>query len=242
MPYGSAAVSPATASNIHHISFTMENSWTDAAVDPGSNVELVIMNADNTSITDRVYGPLDIRDILQLASTCRKARFEWMKYRGRVYNMNKFLALYLKDTTGFRRLMRASDSMIVGPCLSDFLWRRGVGTYSLSVVLAASALKDMKEHLERVEGFTVWEGNRPGYAELEANIASTLVRPSKQGRYDLRSAYLSTSAVKSQENPFTGVLTMEHRAPSGKIIHIVMAVARTSIIKSVLSPFNSASF
>ncbi|KAF7981757.1 hypothetical protein HWV62_31815 [Athelia sp. TMB] len=194
--------------------------------------DAVLMDFDNYTVIDNLYMRVDICDVMAMGATCKRGRVLWIEYRGRQYNMNKMLATHVGDTTTFRSLMDATHSVIVGPCLTNFLRRNPTAPHSLAVVVNINSLARFKSYLENFEGYAAWVGEEQTQAKGEG-IESTRRRSARTG---LRSGALSVAAAGRLEDPIQNVITMERKTDGNPTTYIILTTARTCVAKTLMTP------
>ncbi|KAF7983182.1 hypothetical protein HWV62_23428 [Athelia sp. TMB] len=203
-------------------------------------MERVLMDHGNISIVDLIFDELDICDIIAIGSTCKRGRLAWQGYRERVFNLNKFLSVYVHNTTIFRSVIRATDSIITGSCVTDFLRRTHSGSRPLTIVAKRYEAWYILDFLEEVEGYDEWTDDMMPGGSFSPPIGYTWREGSTTGREGLRSGFLSTKAKSRTEHPIRDLLTLEKIDSEGRSKFIVLTIATTCVTKTILSPRTTA--
>ncbi|KAF7977066.1 hypothetical protein HWV62_4856 [Athelia sp. TMB] len=165
-----------------------------------SLAERVLVDPLNEDSINGIFDRLELVDAMAVGATCRRGRSTWLHYRGRVFNMNKFLTLYIRDAPAFREMLNRNGSI----------------KYPLTILTGARQASVLRRHLETVEGFEAigssmyWRETR----DIGEWATSRGLRPA---RMYLRSVYLSPALTKKQEFPIRRILGLEKTGEDGRV-------------------------
>ncbi|KAF7983522.1 hypothetical protein HWV62_21070 [Athelia sp. TMB] len=133
--------------------------------------------------------------------------------------------------------MRATNALVVGPCLTNFLRRNPPGKTPLSVIMSRSNLRKLKAHLEQAEGYEAWE------SEEETLKGTSVEGPTHVhgARAGLRSGTLLAAVLNRVEPPLGHVVTLQRKVLGGRSLFIILSTAKSCLTKSLMTPNTSES-
>ncbi|KAF7985432.1 hypothetical protein HWV62_5159 [Athelia sp. TMB] len=201
--------------------------------------ERVMMDPLNEDATDGILDRVEIADAMALGATCKRAQSAWLFYRRKVFNMNKFLTVYMPNADAFRQAMASTAAVVSGRCITEMLRRNNPAKWPLTIVIGGVQSSVMRQHLEQVQGFEA-RSESAFWRENRAIGQWATVRGIRASRIHLRSAFISRRATKSQEFPFREMLTLEKTGSDGHTRYIVLQVAKKCISKTFMSPGTTA--
>ncbi|KAF7967870.1 hypothetical protein HWV62_32846 [Athelia sp. TMB] len=204
-------------------------------------VERVMMDHRNEDTTDGILDRIGIADAMALGATCTRARMTWLQYKGKVFNLNKFLTYYVHDAPAFRQMMESTASVVTGRCVAEMLRRNNPFKHPLVLVTGGVQASVVRLHLEEEQGYTAF-GETEYWAETRSVTTYARVRGIRPSKVNLRSAFLSRKATMRREFPIEQMLTLSKVSESGSISYVILQVPQTCISKTVMSAGTNLAF
>ncbi|KAF7966576.1 hypothetical protein HWV62_37831 [Athelia sp. TMB] len=127
--------------------------------------------------------------------------------------MNKLLATHVSNTSMFRCMMKATNSVAVGPSITNFLNHNVTAGHPLALLTCNTAIQSIKAYLEDYEGYEAWEED----GETEKRTARKSIPCKRTSWSGLRSRTLTPAAPTKVEDPIQHVVTMEQTANDGSL-------------------------
>lgn len=194
----------------------------------------VMMDPRNEDTADGILHRIGIADTMALGATCTRARTAWLYYKGKVFNLNKFLTHYVPDAPAFRQMMEDTSSVVTGRCVAEMLRRNDPSKHPLVVVTGPVQGSVVRLHLEDVQGYRAF-GEDGYWAETRVITEYARVRGIRPSKVNLRSAFLSRKATMRQEFPIKQMLTLSKISGSGHISYVILQVPKTCVSKTFMS-------
>lgn len=122
--------------------------------------ESVLMDPQNVTVIDSIYGHLNLASVIALSRTSSKGHVSWLTYKDRIFNIIKLLSNYSVDPTSFREMQRRTGAVIIGEVPLLYFSRCSIPSDFFDVAVNARHTSDIVHHFLAVEGFKVWDGKK----------------------------------------------------------------------------------
>ncbi|KAF7967871.1 hypothetical protein HWV62_32848 [Athelia sp. TMB] len=181
----------------------------------------------------RVYELLDVRDILNVSSTATVAWAAWRRYCAGVFAFDRLTSKYFESHMLFKQLLRDTSSVLLATSVIFMLRRGPPGDRPLDILIEARHLKAYEAYILHQEGYEPWIHNSHRVQDFIHTLGQD--RPPIASRQRM----LVERELRSQERAVAAVFTFYKEVPNGGWKYVRVAVATTSIMKSVLSASTS---
>ncbi|KAF7967712.1 hypothetical protein HWV62_33299 [Athelia sp. TMB] len=180
-------------------------------------------------IPRRIFELLDVCDILNVSSTAAVAWIAWKRYCAGVFGFDRLTSKFFESHLLFKDLFRDTYSVLLATSVIFMLRRGPPGDRPLDVLIEARHLEAFDSYLVHQEGYEPWIENS---YKVQEYINTFGQDRSTARRHD---GMLPEQDLRSRERSVAAVFTFYKVLPGGGQKHVRIAVATTSIMKSVLT-------
>ncbi|KAF7964858.1 hypothetical protein HWV62_2103 [Athelia sp. TMB] len=187
-------------------------------------------------VLERVFELSEVRDMLHVAATAVAAHAAWQRYCATVFGLDRLTSKYFDSHLQFKDLFRHTSSVLLATTVI-FLLRRGPpGDRPLDILIAYENLALFKSYLVGVEHYEPWIENSHRVQEY---ISGNVHRSSTALPVVQSDGMLSEDDTFRRERAVAAVFTFHKLSSSGARRLVRIAVATTSVMKSVLTASTS---
>lgn len=133
---------------------------TDTRLIHWTPAETVLMDYQNVTVINGIYGSSNLNSLIALSETNFKGQRSWVVYKSRTFNIIKMLSRYFDDPAAFREVQRQTGLVIVGTAVLSYFSRASTAHARIDIAVNPIHAKRVVHHLVCTEGYSVWDGDK----------------------------------------------------------------------------------
>lgn len=122
--------------------------------------ETVLMDPQNITVIDNIYGNLNLASVIALSRTSFKGRVSWLTYKERIFNIIKLLSNYFAHPSSFREMQRQTGAVIIGEVPLLYFNRCSTVSRIVDIAVNTDRISNIVHHFLNIEGFKIWDGTK----------------------------------------------------------------------------------
>lgn len=122
--------------------------------------ETILMDPQNTTVIDNIYGRLNMASIIAISRTSVRGRVSWLTYKARIFNIIKLLTNYFAKPASFRELQRHTGAVIFGEVPLLYFNRCSTVSGFVDIAVNAGYISNVVHYFLSIEGYKIWDGEK----------------------------------------------------------------------------------